>query len=504
MTMASSTRDRRREAALILLKRRRARVNYVNFCEYLFPDEPPALHHKVLCNALDEIVAGTLRRLMVFMPPGSAKSSYSSVRFPPYFLGRFPNKSIICLSSDEALATSFGRRVRNIVDSADYGYLFETRLSEDARAKGEWETKEGGAYFAAGMTSNIIGRRADLGIIDDPIKGRKEADSITVRNDTWDRYKVDFLSRLKPGAAQVMISTRWVEDDPAGRILPPSWCGESGDFIGFDGQSWRVICIPAEARENDILGRKVGEYLWLDWFTAEYWKETKAAQTGKDIRNWSSLWQQIPQPESGDFFKREWFKRFELGTEPAITKYGASDYGTTNDGDPTEHGIGGFDATDNLYFVDWWSGQVTTDIGIDKQLDLAKKHSIYLWLGEVGQIRRSVEPFLINRKNERKIYFTGKWLPHIGDKGQNARGFQAWASMGKVYIPYGEWGEALLDQLIRFIPNTNYRDDKVDVCGLFGRMLDNAFGPRPSIIHEQPQRDSYGLDDSLAQHWKLN
>ena len=75
--------------------------------------------------------------------------------------------------------------------------------------------------------------------------------------------------------------------------------------------------------------------------------------------------------------------------------------------------------------------------------------------------------------------------------------------LGKVWIPRCEWGDALLDQLIRFIPNTNYRDDKVDVCGLFGRLLDQTYGPRGVVIETKQKPDGYGFDDEPAQGWKV-
>ena len=98
-----------------------------------------------------------------------------------------------------------------------------------------------------------------------------------------------------------------------GRILPESWDGQSGDFTGFDGQIWKVISIQAQAEKgkNDPLNRKPGEYLWTEWFTPEYWEETKAIQTAGDMRNWSALYQQKPSPEGGSFFKREWFKFYD-------------------------------------------------------------------------------------------------------------------------------------------------------------------------------------------------
>lgn len=494
------------QAAIILQSRRAARLKFEDFCRYMFPDEPPASHHIILCNALDKVINGDIRRLMVFMPPGCAKSSYTSVRFPPYYLGRFSNKNIISGSYGEGLATSFGRKVRNIVDGAEYGTLFDTTLAEDARAKGEWETKDGGTYFSCGVGSGVTGRRSDLGLIDDPVKGQKDADSPMVREDTWNWYKSDFFSRLKPGAAQIIIQTRWHEDDLSGRILPDDWNGESGEFEGFDGQMWTVISMPAEARENDILGREVGEWLWTDYYTPEVWEEIKRVQTndGRDFRVWGSLYQQTPQPDVGVFFKREWFNRYNLGEQPELSMYGASDYAVSEGkGDHTEHGGGGFDKNDNLWFTHWWSGQETPDVWIDAQLKMARAIKPYAWLAEVGVIRRSVEPYLKKAKRKQRTHFRQEWMSHIGDKGANAKGFQGLAAMGQVYIPRCEWGDDLVDQLVKFIPNTNFKDDKVDVCGLFGRILDQAFAPTEMQIVPEVEKDEYGFDEPEEKSWKI-
>jgi len=497
-----------KDLAQELQNRRKARKSLTEFSKFIVPDEPPALHHRVLCDALDDVIEGRLRRLMVFMPPGSAKSSYSSVRFPAYYLGRFPKKSIISASSGMNLATSFGRKVRNIIDSQEYGVLFETRLAEDLRAKGEWATKEEGSYFACGVGSNVVGRRGDLGLIDDPVASREDADSETSRNRTWEWYRSDFFPRLKPSAAQIIIQTRWSEDDLSGRILPSDWEGESGDFIGFDGQTWKVICLPAQARENDYLGRKKGEWLWTEWFTPKFWEEAKKVQTSSDVRNWNALYQQIPQPESGVFFKREWFQRFNIGEQPQLSLYGASDYAVTDGGgDFTEHGIGGFDSSENLYFIDWWSGQTTADKWIETQLRMVSVHPVLLWAAEGGVIRRAVEPFLIKAKRDmlidgKHVYFNSEWITSGADKAANSRSFQALASMGKVYIPNTEWGNELLDQLVKFIPNTNFRDDKVDVCGLFGRILGRTFGARLTVVPKVIKQDSYGFNDEPENNWK--
>jgi len=437
------------------------------------------------------------------MPPGSAKSTYASVRFPAYFLGRKLGQSIICASYGEELSHSFGRKVRNLVSTQEYQRLFpDVTLSEDSRAKGEWSTTTGSSYFACGVGSGITGRRGDLGVIDDPVKGRKEADSEMVRNTTWEWYKSDFITRLKPGASQILIQTRWHEDDLSGRILPDSWDGESGDFEGFDGQLWRVICIPAEARSGDILGREPGEYLWLDWFTPDYWEETKRTQQTEDIRNWTSLYQQTPRPEEGSFFKRDWFNRYKVGDEPErLTVYGSSDYAVTEgDGDYTEHGIGGFDRKEDLWLLDWWSGRASTDVWIDEEIRLAKRHDPIVWVAEGGVIRRAVEPYLKKEQQRQNEWCRLEWITSNKDKAANARSFQGLSSQGKVWIPNTPWGDELIDQLISF-PAGKY-DDKVDVCGLFGRILDQTFAPGLIETEAKTESDAYGFDNDDEETWK--
>lgn len=441
---------------------------------------------------------------MIFLPPGSAKSTYASVRFPPYYLGRFPRKNIICASYGDSLATSFGRKVRNIIPTREYSALFSTELSQDSQSKGEWETKEGGTYFAVGVGSGVTGRRADLGIIDDPVKSRKEADSDTVKEAAWNWYLSDFLSRIKPGGAQIIIQTRWIEDDLSGRILPEEWSGESGTFKGRDGKTWEVVSIQAQAEQgkNDPLDRDPGEWLWPEWFTPEFWEETKRVQESTDIRNWNSLYQQRPSVEEGTFFKREWFQFYE-NPPVHLNIYGASDYAVTDgDGDWTEHGVGGVDPLDNLYLIDWWKGQTNADEWIESQLDLIAEHQPLLWVGEAGPIKRSIEPFLLKRMDERRDYCSLDWFASVTDKASRARAFQARAAQGKVFLPNKPWAHELLRQLTRFPGGAH--DDGVDVCSLFGRMLDQTYAANLPRAHEKTDNtDAWGRSKSEDGSWKV-
>jgi predicted phage terminase large subunit-like protein len=487
----------RQDAAIELLRRRKGRESFADFCRYTTPDEPPATHHELICDIGDRIINGTCKRAMFFMPPGSAKSTYATVRFPAYYLGKKGKKGVICASYNDTLATQFGKKTRNLIKLKETSVLFPNLcLQHDSQAKGEWETTDGGFYFSVGIGGGVTGRRGDLGIIDDPLRGRKDADSELIRSNGWAWYLDDFRTRLKPDASILLIMTRWHEDDLAGRILPDDWDGQSGKVIAKDGEEWEVVCLPAQAKGNDILGRKPGEWLWQEWFSPEWWEQTKATVTQEGLRSWNSLYMQTPVDDEGSFFKREWFKRYKLGDEPHTNNYQSSDFATKEDaGDFTELGVIGVCHDQHLWFKDWWYGQTTTDVWIDAQLDQYEAHNCYAAFGETGVIRRAVEPFQTMRSRQRKIYPRLEWITRSGDKASMARAFQGMASAGMVHIPLCDWGDRLIEQLCKFPAGKH--DDAVDVCALIAMAIQEA---HPAIISTnttlKPQRDTWGRPKS--------
>lgn len=244
-----------------------------------------------------------------------------------------------------------------------------------------------------------------------------------------------------------------------------------------------------------------GEPLWE-------FKDTMAdleVQRLADPRTFNSQMMQDPTPDDGDFFKREWFKRFNIGEQPATNNFLCSDYAVTDGGgDFTEHGVGGFDEIEDLWMLDWWSGQTAPDVWINEELRLARVHDIMAAAAEGGPIRRSVEPFLAREMQQNNTYYRKEWITSNKDKATNARSFQALASQGKIHIPNNAWGEDLMSQLLKF-PNGKF-DDKVDVCGLFGRLLNQTFGPRSLQVAESNTvaADGYGFDkdDNNDNSWK--
>lgn len=198
--------------------------------------------------------------------------------------------NILAASHTASLAEQFSRRVQNVVrdNSGVLGYGLKTEAVET------WHTSVGSQYRSAGVGAGIAGFRADLGLIDDPVSKRQDADSETVRNATWNWYLSDFYTRLKPGAGQIIIQTRWHEDDLSGRLL----ASEPGQ--------WRVIKLPAVAGEDDPLGRAPGEMLWSDdayGYGKLLGEAREFYERNGGMRDWYSLYQQDPRPAEGSIFQ---------------------------------------------------------------------------------------------------------------------------------------------------------------------------------------------------------
>ena len=249
----------------------------------------PARHHLVLTDALADVAAGRTDRLMVLMPPGSAKSTYASLLFPPWFLSRHPRAHVIAASHTAGLAEGFGRGVRGLI--LEHGPRLGLRLDPGSRAAGRFAVGRGGSYYAVGVRGPVTGRRADLLLIDDPVKGQLEADSPRLRDAAWDWYRSDLVTRLRPGGRIVLVMTRWHLDDLGGRLL---------EAHGQGGEPWRVIRLPALAEPGDPLGRAPGEALWPEWEGTDA-LERKRLALGD--RAFAALFQQSPVRAGGGLFQ---------------------------------------------------------------------------------------------------------------------------------------------------------------------------------------------------------
>ena len=236
-------------------------------------------------------------RLIVCMAPQEGKSVRVANDFPIWALTQNPDLRIVTASYAQNLANRNGRAIRNRITSTPE---IDLRIANDNGAVHEW-TLEGhqGGVLSVGIGAGVTGRPADMMIIDDPIKDRKEADSETYRDNVWDWWTDAASARLAPGAPVIVILTRWHQDDLAGRLMERD--KEAG---------WKILNIPAQADhrpekgETDPLGRKPGEFMVsARGRTLKQWLQRKATA---GARTWASLYQGRPSPESGGVFPADW------------------------------------------------------------------------------------------------------------------------------------------------------------------------------------------------------
>jgi predicted phage terminase large subunit-like protein len=477
------------EAARELLRRRSVRRSLTSWCQTIGFE--PAPHHRLIIKEIEALLrTDAYDTLLIFAPPGSAKSSYVSVALPSWYLASHPQNSVLAASHTTTLAEKWGRRVRNLV--GEHARTLGVTLAADSQAAGRWSLEEGGEYLAAGVGVGIAGFRSDLGIIDDPIGSREQAFSELIREKIWDWFINDFSSRLKPNAKRVVMHTRWHMDDPAGRIIEAAKQGK---------YRIRVLSLPAIAREGDPLGRKPGEWLWDDPKGYNYGAFLRARHREVPPFEWSALYQQEPTPDEGDYFKREWWNWYDE-LPKHLTYYGASDYAVTaKGGDYTVHGVCGVDPDDNLYVADIWRKQETSNVWVEALLDMAKQYPTMCWAEEQGQIVKGVGPFIEQRSRERKVYFHREQFTSVADKPTRCRSFQARAAMKKVYLPRNApWLSEFLLELHSFPAGRT--DDQVDVAGLWGRMLDAMIGARVPPVIEPNMRDDYRSErDEDEKEW---
>ena len=266
-----------------------AQKNFLSFVKFMWPDFVEGTHHRIIAEKFDRIADGTLKRLIVNMPPRHTKSEFASFMLPAFIMGRNPMTKIIQTSHPAELSQRFGRKTKQLIDSSDYKKIFpETALQADSKAAGRWDTSAGGEYFAAGVGGAITGRGADLLIIDDP-HSEQDALSETAMENAYEWYTSGPRQRLQPGGAIVLVMTRWSTIDLTGNLMKAQ--------VEPKADQWEVVEFPA------IMDS--GLPTW-----PEYWKlqELESVKASLAITKWNAQWMQRPTSEEGAILKREWWK----------------------------------------------------------------------------------------------------------------------------------------------------------------------------------------------------
>lgn len=273
----------------------------IGFTKLLNPHYAVAPHNSLVAEKLEAVERGDITRLMIFMPPRHGKSHLASENFPAWFLGRNPAKQIIYATYSEERAKDVGKKVRNYILDPIYNDVFRVSADPGSKSASRIEIKsKGGVFFAVGIGGAVTGRGAHLLLIDDPIKGRQDADSPTKKRQLRDWFTSVAYTRLMPGKSGIIvIMTRWTYDDLAGWLL---------EEHGHEG--WEVISLPAIAEGEDNLGRIEGDALWPDPEVGYPVESLLRTQETLSSREWNALYQQRPLPSEGGLVSLDDFGRF--------------------------------------------------------------------------------------------------------------------------------------------------------------------------------------------------
>ena len=296
--------DLRRKAKKKLLELSRKKTineikgDFLTFVKHMWPDFIEGYHHKIIAKKFNQLASGEIKRLIVNMPPRHTKSEFASYLLPAWMIGKTPNLKIIQATHTAELAVRFGRKAKHLMDTPEYKKVFPTRLMEDSKAAGRWETDQGGEYFAVGVEGAVTGRGADLLIIDDP-HSEQDAMSKKAMERAYEWYTAGPRQRLQPGGRIVLVMTRWNTKDLTGTLQAAQKEPRA--------DQWEVVEFPA------ILPS--GKPVWPEYWDLDQLLGVKASVA---LPKWNSQYMQNPTSEEGALIKREWWKKWKETKMPKL------------------------------------------------------------------------------------------------------------------------------------------------------------------------------------------
>ena len=282
-----------------------------------------AKHLWFLGDLLMEVFNGRLPRLIVSMPPRHGKSKLITQGFTGFWAGHRPDSEIMIASYGDRLTCKSSRKTKGDLIRCG-SEVFGVTALERASATQWTPQKDGlptlGSFLATSAGGTCTGEGADLLVIDDLLKGTAECRSKALRDQAWEFLMDEAMTRLSPGAPVIVVGTRWHPDDPIGRLLAAVRAGGNEDL---DAEPWHYVSLPAIAeRDDDAIGRKVGEALWPSRFPVKALQRIQ--HDGRDARSWAALYQCRPVALGGEFFKQKWLRYWKLNGPNAVLQGGRS------------------------------------------------------------------------------------------------------------------------------------------------------------------------------------
>ncbi len=318
---------------------RQSKTSFKKFVKYTKEDYIMQWFHAVICDKLDEFAAGLIKNMMILMPPQHGKSELATRLFPAYIHGRDPDKRIAIASYSDTMASGFNRSIQRYMDTEAYGKvfpntqlngskIFNTNYTNYSRTEHLYEiVNKKGSLRTVGRGGSLTGNPVDLGIIDDLYKDRAEARSMAVSQFTYEWYVDVFRTRLHNDSQQLIMNTRWDDNDLVGRILEDQ------------PDKWVVIKFPA-IKTKDVTPydpREEGEVLWESRHSLEKILEQKKLSQV----SFNSLYQQDPKPDTSILIFPNWIE-IPQWPDIDIDTYGLDFGGDTGITTLVKHGNWGF------------------------------------------------------------------------------------------------------------------------------------------------------------------
>jgi predicted phage terminase large subunit-like protein len=434
------------------------RKNLPAFTEKVFTTLEPGTeyqhnwHVDHICWQLARVGRGELRRLIINVPPRSMKSITVSVAFTAWVLGLDPTKRIMCVSYAEDFARKLSIDTRTVLDSPWYGRAFPRLELASRRPRNvELVTTERGYRFAAGVGGGVLGRGADLIVIDDPIKA-VDALSAAERRRVNEFYDNTLYTRLddKRHGAIVIIMQRLHEDDLVGHVL--------------EKDEWELVSIPAIQTETrsyqlsddpaDVYVREAGEVLHAEREARDILEQIKRSQGSLTF---SAQYQQAPVPPEGNIIKREWLRSYTRRPENFDLVVASWDTASTIS-DEADFSVGTVWGAKGLdfYLLDLARGRFEVPELRREVLRIAERWRVDQTIIEATDIGRAILQDLRRAGELSAVLRQPRYDKEARFLAQSAR-FEA----GQVHVPQdAPWLAEWLNELLAF-PNGRH-DDQVD------------------------------------------
>jgi predicted phage terminase large subunit-like protein len=407
---------------------------------------------KELQQFYDDLIAGKRPKLVIQAPPQHGKS-VQIIDFISWIAGKNPDFRTIYTSFSERLGIRANLRLQRLYSSEVYAEIFPETLINKSNAvtvSGQFlrnreiieYVDRQGFFRNTTVRGSITGESLDLGVIDDPIRGRQDANSEAIRDSAWDWFTDDFFTRFSEEAGLLAILTRWHIDDPIGRLIDRY-------------PDVKVLSYPAIAEEDEP-HRKKGEALFPEHKSIEFLREREKIM---DSGNWLALYQQRPTAAEGELFKPDQIQVIDALPYGHIQWVRGWDLASTTDGDFTAGAKVGRLPDGRFVIADMVRLRVGPDERDAAMVNTASLDGVSTKISipqDPGQAGKTQVLYLTREL----VGYPVDTSPESGDKVTRAEPFASQVNVGNVVMLRGSWNNALIDEM-RMFPNGSF-DDQID------------------------------------------